>query len=415
MKRLTTRLLAAAGVLALTVGLITPGTAEAAATMPTPILDPFFNVPTSQYKNKEHGQLLRSRKLPAFLVPGGSATQMVFATRNTFNKPTYGTAVLVKPANFPKNGNVIVYNDFINSLGIGCQPSFSYSNHNPEWNTRSFISMWYAAIAAHYGYAFLIPDHEGMKAAYTANIHSGHVILDAVRAMKTTSALGMQHSWTGMLGYSGGGMASLWALNLRQQYAPNVHFSAVAVGGVPTDLQYYGLAFGNRPNDGFGLAFASLVGLEREYPRSMRVTPRLSEHGKDKLRRLKDACSPRLLESLKGESIDTVFNGVSLRPDKEKDAFRVLRANSLYYDRRHPSRGTKLYVFGSYTDASAPIRPLRATLRRYCAAGVHIQYKEVNNPNHVSTAYYDLPVAAQWLWKMGHGTPIRDDCNHIPS
>jgi len=55
------------------------------------------------------------------------------------------------------------------------------------------------------------------------------------------------------------------------------------------------------------------------------------------------------------------------------------------------------------------------TLRRYCAAGVHIQYKEVNNPNHVSTAYYDLPVAAQWLWKMGHGTPIRDDCNHIPS
>ena len=136
MKRLTTRLLAAAGVLALTVGLITPGTAEAAATMPTPILDPFFNVPTSQYKNKEHGQLLRSRKLPAFLVPGGSATQMVFATRNTFNKPTYGTAVLVKPANFPKNGNVIVYNDFINSLGIGCQPSFSYSNLNPEWNTR---------------------------------------------------------------------------------------------------------------------------------------------------------------------------------------------------------------------------------------------------------------------------------------
>ena len=80
--------------------------------------------------------------------------------------------------------------------------------------------MWYAAIAAHYGYAFLIPDHEGMKAAYTANIHSGHVILDAVRAMKTTPALGMQHSWTGMLGYSGGGMASLWALNLRQQYAP---------------------------------------------------------------------------------------------------------------------------------------------------------------------------------------------------
>ncbi|MDY2979309.1 MAG: lipase family protein [Lawsonella sp.] len=414
MKRLTTRLLAAAGALTLTVGLINPEAAQAAATMPTPILDPFFNVPAAQYVHKPHGKLLRSRKLPAFLVPGGSATQMVFSTRDTFNRPTYATAVLVKPANFPKNGKVVVFNDFINSLGIGCQPSFSYSNLNPEWNTRSFIAMWYAAIAARYGYALLIPDHEGMKAAYTANILAGHIVLDAVRAMKNTPSFGMQRSWTGMLGYSGGSMVSLWAANLRAEYAPDVHFGAIAVGGTPTDLQYYGVRFGNRPNDAFGLAFASLVGLEREYPRSMRVTPRLSKHGKNKMRVLKDACSPRLLQSLKGESVNTIFSGVSLNPAQERSAFRVLRENSLYYDQRHPTRGTKLYVFGSRTDIGAPIRPLRATMHRYCATGSRIQYVEVNDPNHVSTAFYNIPAAAQWLFQMSNGGKMRNDCRRIP-
>lgn len=414
MKRLTTRLLAAAGALALTVGLVNPDTADAAATLPTPMLDPFFNVPRSHYVHKPHGKLIRSRKLPAFLVPGGNATQLVFSTRDTFNHPTYATAVLVKPANFPKNGKVVVFNDFINSLGIGCQPSFSYSNLNPEWNSRSLIAMWYAAIAAHYGYALLIPDHEGMQAAYTANILAGHIVLDAVRAMKTTPSLGMKHSWTGMLGYSGGSMVSLWAANLRADYAPDVHFNAIAVGGTPTDLQYYGVRFGNRPNDAFGLAFASLVGLEREYPNSMRVTPRLSQHGKAKMRVLKDACSPRLLQSLKGESMNTIFTGVSLNPQREKSAFRVLRQNSLYYDKRHPSKGTKLYVFGSRTDVGAPIRPLRATMRRYCATGSRIQYIEVNDPNHVSTAFYNIPAAANWLYRMSNGEKMRNDCKRIP-
>ncbi len=83
MKRLTTRLLAAAGVLALTVGLITPGTAEAAATMPTPILDPFFNVPTCQYKDKKSGEFTTTEKLAVFLV-------LVLGGRNVEERVKYG-------------------------------------------------------------------------------------------------------------------------------------------------------------------------------------------------------------------------------------------------------------------------------------------------------------------------------------
>jgi len=107
----------------------------------------------------------------------------------------------------------------------------------------------------------------------------------------------------------------------------------------------------------YTLAFASLVGLEREYPTSMRVTPRLSQHGKSKMRVLKDACSPRLLQSLKGESVNTIFDGISLNPAQERSAFRVLRENSLYYDQRHPSRGTKPHVFRPPPATVLPLPP----------------------------------------------------------
>ena len=175
-----------------------------------------------------------------------------------------------------------------------------------------------------------------------------------------------------------------------------------------------GLALGNNPNPGFGIGAGSMLGLEREYPKSMRVTPRLSQHGKSKMRVLKDACSPRLLQSLKGESVNTIFDGISLNPAQERSAFRVLRENSLYYDQRHPSRGTKRYVCGARTDIGAPIRPLRATMRRYCATGSRIQYIEVNDPNHVSTAFYNIPAAAQWLFQMSNGGKMRNDCRRIP-
>ncbi len=412
MKRFTTRLLAAAGALALTFSLTTPETAQAAATMPTPILDPFFNVPASQYRHEPHGKLIRSRVLPALLIPGASATQMVFTTRDTFNRPTYATATLVKPANFPQNGKVVVYNDFINSLGVGCQPSFSFSSLNLEWNYRNFVTMAYAAVAAQNGVALLIPDHEGMNAAYTANILAGRIILDAVLAMKNTASFGMKRSWTGMLGYSGGAMVSLWALNLRKQYAPSVNIDAAAVGGIPTNLQYYGAKLGNRADKAFGIAFASVIGLEREYP-SMRVTPRLSDHGRKKIREIKDACTSRIMRSLAGESVNTVFDGVSFNPAKEKNAFAVLRANSLYYDKRNPGTGTKLYIFNSDRDVAAPIEYVRKTIRRYCSAGVRIQYSETKEPNHIAVAVQTMPDAAEWLLRMSNGGEMRNDCSRI--
>lgn len=414
MNRLVKTVLTLVSSLAVLTGLLSPTPAEARPLYPTAPFDPFFRLAPHEYKKKPKGQLIRERTFLHPFVPGARITQIVFSSRNTFNKPIYATATLIRPLTFPKNGKVVVLNDFINSLGVGCQPSFAYSAPHPEWMARSALTMMYSSLAVQFGYAVLLPDHEGMQAAYTANKLAGHISLDALRAVKTHPSFHMQRSWTAMTGYSGGGMVTLWASILKPKYAPKLGIDAYAAGGIPTDLTFYAKILGNKTNPAFGLAYASMIGLEREYgSKRVNIYSRLNAHGKEMANRHKDACSPRLLREFNGESVPSMFSRVNFNEKYEKSIFRVMRENSLLFDKRTPRRGTKMFIFNSKNDVGAPIQRLRTVLRRYCKAGTQIQYLEVDDPDHVRVALQHIPDAIKWIGYMSDGGKIRNDCSRL--
>lgn len=414
MKKLAKTLLTLVSTVAVLVGVVSPTPAHAKPLYPSAPLDPFFRAAPQDYKKKPKGHIIRERTFPHPLAAGGLVTQFLFSTRNSFNKPVYATATLIRPLTFRPNGKVIVINDFINSLGVGCQPTYSYSAVHPEWNSRSALTMMYATIAAHFGFAVLLPDHEGMNASYTANKLAGHISLDALRAVKTHPKFKMQKSWSAMAGYSGGGMVTLWASILQPKYAPKLHVNAYAAGGIPTDLTYYSKLLGNKPNPAFGLAYASMIGLEREYgSKRVNVYSRLTAHGREKALQNRDACSPRLLHLFNGESVPRMFRNVNFTPEHEKKAFQVLRENSLLFDKRTPRKGTKMFIFNSKNDIGAPTRRLRKVMRRYCKAGTKIQYMQLDDPDHVRVALMHIPDAAQWIGHMSNGGKIRNDCSRL--
>ena len=415
MNRLTKTVLTLVSTVAVLAGVVSPTPANAKPLYPSPPADPFFRAAPQDYKKKPRGRIIRERTFPHPLAAGGLVTQFLFTSRNTFNKPIYATATLIRPLGFRPNGKVVVINDFINSLGVGCQPTYSYSTPHPEWNSRSALTMMYATFAAHFGYAVLLPDHEGMQAAYSANKLAGHISLDALRAAKAHPKFKMQKSWTAMTGYSGGGMVTLWASILQPKYAPHLRIDAYAAGGIPTDLTFYSKLLGNKPNAAFGLAYAAMIGLEREYgSKRVNIFSRLTPHGKEKALQNRDACSPRLLNSFNGESVPRMFRNVNFTPQHEKKAFQVLRENSLLFDKRTPRRGTKMFIFNSKNDLGAPIKRLRTVLRRYCKAGTQVQYMEVDDPDHIKVALTHIPDAVKWIGYMSDGGKIRNDCARIP-
>ena len=65
---------------------------------------------------------------------------------------------------------------------------------------------------------------------------SGYATLDAIRAAEHELKLSAGSTPVGLVGYSGGSIASEWASELASAYAPELHLIGVAEGGIPADF-----------------------------------------------------------------------------------------------------------------------------------------------------------------------------------
>ncbi|WP_410607565.1 lipase family protein [Amycolatopsis sp. lyj-109] len=78
------------------------------------------------------------------------------------------------------------------------------------------------------GYNVVVPDTEGQTANFAAGPEYGTNTLDSIRAVTGSAATGMSRSTKfGLLGYSGGAIATGWAAALAPGYAPDVNENLV--------------------------------------------------------------------------------------------------------------------------------------------------------------------------------------------
>ena len=385
-----------------------PGDANATPLYDNTKLGKFFHVSQGTLNSKANGSLIRYRDVPNVLYPASRTLQFVFKTTNSHGKPVAASAVLVRPNKMRKNRPVMVYNDFINSLGVKCQPSFGFDafahtlahggqnkDYKGEIANRNGISQAVASQNAKHGIATLLPDFLGLKSAYGANILGAHITLDAMRAVRRMQSMGLKKSNMVLAGYSGGGMAAAWAAAMAPSYAPELQIAGLAAGGFPVDLVWMGLTLGNNHNPGFGIAMASLLGLEREYPRRMNVNNRLSRKGKALALRNRNACTPRLLDQWKSESISTTMNGVIVK--HQTNELRVLYDNSLINYRGVPR--IPMFIWGSEKDILVPLGQIKKVVRRWCRANNNLRVSliDVQGSDHITNFSLGLGAAIDWV------------------
>ena len=87
------------------------------------------------------------------------------------------------------------------------------------------------------GWYVSLPDYEGPLASFTAGVQSGHATIDSIRAV-LNSGFGLTSDVTkyALWGYSGGALASEWAAELQVQYAPEMNFAGIALGGLTPNV-----------------------------------------------------------------------------------------------------------------------------------------------------------------------------------
>ena len=145
------------------------------------------------------------------------------------------------------------------------------------------------------GYTVNFPDTEGQDADFAAGPEYGRLTLDSIRAASVAEGTGLAADTpVGMLGYSGGAIATGWAAALAPTYAPDVNARLVGAteGGVlvapARNLRY----IDGTPLWG-GVEGMALIGVARAF--DIDFTPYLSDYGRQVFAEMQDAAIGEVL------------------------------------------------------------------------------------------------------------------------
>lgn len=370
---------------------------------PPPQSDPFYS-PPSGYESKAPGDVLRSRQASVavfslFSEPIG-ATQVLYRTTDALGNPSATAALVLVPRAARAHRPLISYQVAEDSLATKCAPAYQLQAGVPPENLVTQAEIIIIDGLLEQGWAVVVPDYQGSSSAFAAGVQSGQMTLDSVRAAERLPSAGLDGAATkvGLMGYSGGSIATGWAAEEQPSYAPELDVQGIAEGGLGADLR---AAFTNLDGGlygGYGLAAA--LGMSRAYPdMAQELASILNADGKAFSQSISDACNLEIV--LRGlfknsKNLFTVPHPMDMPVIK-----RVLDENRM--GRFRPA--APLFVYHSINDEILPIKPVDDLVAKYCAAGVSVTYQRDVVSEHIALVGTGAPAALAWLQDRMAGKP----------
>ncbi|OBK71994.1 lipase family protein [Mycobacterium sp. 1274761.0] len=248
----------------------------------SPDHDPFYQAPDG-YEDAEPGTVLRSRDVEigflGLISQPVAATQLLYRTTNLHEEPEVAVTTVLVPAQRQSEANcpVLSYQCAIDAVASRCFPSFAMRRGARP--IGAFVQAEYLLVTAALaeGWAVCIPDHEGCHGMWGAPVEPGYRILDGLRAALRCERLELSPSApVGLWGYSGGGLASAWAAERCEHYAPELNIVGAVLGSPVGDPG----SVARRLNGSFfaGLAALMISALTHVFPGAQKV---VDEHATD--------------------------------------------------------------------------------------------------------------------------------------
>ena len=191
------------------------------------------------------------------------ATQLLYVTTDELGRRTASVVTVLQPRDAAGSSvtRLVSYQEAYDALGDQCDPS--YTLQLLALHETSVVPVPIQYVAA--GYTVVTADYEGEDLAYGAGQQSGYETLDAIRAAEKWLGVPELSTSVGMVGYSGGSIATEFASELARTYAPDLDIVGVAEGGIPVDL-FHNLSYVDRPGSSWTWVIGALmVGLTRGF------------------------------------------------------------------------------------------------------------------------------------------------------
>nr|WP_259144610.1 lipase family protein [Tsukamurella ocularis] len=249
--------------------------------------DPFYMEPALKDSDRP-GTLLKAMKVDVMFTgvkPGRlDAWRTMYVTTGidgTSRRISTGIVMIPQTGNPNREKSIIGYQEANDSVGWGCHPSTQWTGKNPI-DGASWSALGPLALMLGNGDAVAISD-VGNDADRTphgvfASKFAGHALLDGVRAAQKLTEAGLsKDAPVGLFGIAGGGVGAATAATAAKQYAPDLRVKATVLEGMVVDQRTFMKT--STGSLGAGFAFATLLGLEPEYP-EMKVDEQLNPVGK---------------------------------------------------------------------------------------------------------------------------------------
>ncbi len=415
--------------LALTVATLLAPHANARAAVP-PGQDPFYTYHgTTPLADIAPGTVLGTRVL-TYHVAGVAlavrAVQLLYRSTGEIGQPTVNvTSVLEPPVPLP-TPTVVSYQSFYDSLSPNDEPSYAISGGVTLGGFIPNVESGIIIPSLLSGETVVVPDTEGEQADFAAGPEYGINTLDSLRAALSSPATGLAGTRKiGLIGYSGGAIATEWAAELAPSYAPDVDQRLVgaAMGGVLVDPAH-NLHYVDGSSIWAGVMPMAIIGVSRAF--HIDLTPYLSAYGVQLDAKLQSASIEQVLGSYPGLTWSQLAR--PQYPAPEDIPIYVKVVNQLIMG----SRGTPtvpLFI-GQGADGALEGTPgnkpgigpgdgvmiagdVRSLAREYCSRGVPVQYIEYDALSHTTSAVPWIPAAEAWLTSRFAGLSPPQDCAQI--
>lgn len=383
-------------VVALLTAALLPSTVHTADATPThPDSDPFYALP-SPMPDGAPGTVIAQRPttIRALAIPVPvRAWQVKYLSTDTKGEKTADIATVIQP--FVHQDKLVSYQTAYDGLDADCAPSYAFATgiNPPAYEEAAIVPLLLA------GYTVVSADYEGPHYQWTAGVNSGHGVLDGIRAAQSLTGL-RTTTPTALWGYSGGALASQWANELKQTYAPELNIVGVAAGGVPANMAAIARAIDGTALS--GVYFGATVGLSRAYP-EIDIDALLNDRGKAAFETLGHQCIGEFSVQFAFQHMRDYVTVPELLDVPE--VRQVIAENTM--GQRVPAAPT--YIYQGTDDELAITPPVDTLVRTYCGMGATVQYVKIPG-EHITTAGSGVPGALAYVNNRLAGRPAPSSC-----
>ena len=372
-----------------------------------PAKDPFYDPPEG-FEHARLGTVLRSRDVElAFLgiIPQKfTATQLLYRTTDFKGEPQAGVTTVVIPAERDPERPlpIMSYQCAIDAIAGRCFPSYALRRGARAIGAVAQFEFLLIAAALAEGWAVSVPDHEGSTGMWGAPYEPGYHILDGVRAAINHPSFGLSvESPVGLWGYSGGGLASAWAAEVQDTYAPELNVVGAVLGSPVADL---GHAFRRLNGSVYaGLPALVVAALCHIYPElDALIQTHATDEGKAMLNRAERMTTARAMVSMAGRDMATMLD----RPLEE-----ILQTPEVQNIFANIKLGTAaptipLLIVQAVHDRIISVDDIDELTQTYTRGGARVTYHRDLLSEHLLLHPMSAPMTLRWLRDRFAGAPL---------